>query len=159
MTITDEFTHEVRFIKSYDRREEPEARYGACGMKMMLILRGPKAVITFEVLTAWASRPLKRPFNWNAAKPWARDDKPGVDFGHPSPGPMGGGVSIHCPEKLNDWWLGPTECNVVEGGVCFGDTGFMVGDAVLDALVSEGDAGVWRELREIYDAWIKVVTP
>lgn len=152
----EKFTHEVLFYPAYDKRES-EKGGGACGMKMVLALRGPKAVVTFQILTSWTPAPLTTPFDWNQAKPWPRDSHPGIDFGHPSPGPMGGGVSIHASERLQDWWIGPQDCNVTESGQCYGDTGYSIGDKVLEALVAEGDKGVWRELREIYDSWMSMV--
>lgn len=146
------FTHEVRLIPSYDNRETDRGG-GACGVKLYFILRGPGAALTFKVITDWMARPLTEPFDWDAPKPWPRASEPGCDKGHVRT-LMDAGVSLHCPAKAKEWWLGPNECDVLGGLPCYGDTGMLVGAPVLAAMVAEGDEGLWREMREIYDAWM-----
>jgi hypothetical protein len=143
-----EFTHDVHFRASYDKREQPGG--GACGMTMEIILKGPLGAISFQIYTDWTSRPLLQTFNWNAPKPWNRGIAPGTDYG--SSNLMSGGVYLHCATQINPDWPGPHKCDIL-GGNCWGDMGYSIGDKVLDAMVTEGDVGLWREMEAIYTEW------
>lgn len=61
-------------------------------------------------------------------------------------------VSSHFKRKMADWWLESPECDVLEQGHCFGDTGYSIAnDAWRAFLVSEEDG--WKFLEQVYREW------
>ncbi len=158
--LPEGFTTAIEATAGYDYRDDPDDKRGCCGLELIFILRAPDGGgITWELLTGWMARPVREP-GWSifARRAPKRGTKPGLDIastGMPQADLLAGPVDLHYPSKMHDWWLGPDDgCRVIAGGgVCWGDRGYMVGDRVLEALVTDGDAGVWRELLEIYRAW------
>lgn len=150
---TEVFTHEIRVHPSYDHRDEPGDNRGCGSASLELILHGPKGALSCQIFTDWMAHPLTEPYHRGQTTPRPRIDRPGLDArttGHD--GPSGAGVYSHSATQLKDYWLGPNACPIL-GGECYGDVGYLVSDHVLAAMVSEGDEGAWREMREIYDSW------
>lgn len=151
-----EFTKEVRFRAAYDRRDEPDDQHGCSGVIISFNLTGPLGAMSAEINTGWLARPyLGTTWPIHAARPLEpRDSKPGVDLllGHQSL--HAGAVHSHCTEQRRDYWYGPNDgCTLVDGP-CYGDTGYLVGDQFLEALVSGGDEAAWKWLEETYTQWL-----
>lgn len=147
---------EVRFQPSYDHRDEHDGR--GCGSVIISFnLTGPLGAISAEINTGWMARPYLGttwPINITAGPLEPRGTKPGVDLltGHKSL--HSGAVHSHCTERRRDWWYGPNDgCTLVDGP-CYGDTGYLVGDQFLEALVSGGDEAAWKWLEETYIEWL-----
>ena len=149
----DEFSTEITVEPGYDHREESHNK-GCHGARLVLILRGPDAVLTCPIMTDWMPRPLRSSYLSvkGSPTPWPRHDKPGFDAGR-ARGPEGAGVHLHCAEQRKDWWRGSDRCDYIEG-TCYGDSGYIVSDTVVDALVSGGSAAAFDRMREIYDSWM-----
>jgi len=159
--LPEGFTTAIEAKAGYDYRDDPADQRGCRGLELIFILRGPDGGgITWELLTGWMARPV-RETGWSifARRAPKRSSKPGLDIilesGAHGADLMAGPVDLHYPSQMHDWWLGPDDgCRVIAGGgACWGDRGYVVGDKVLEALVADGDTGVWRELLEIYRAW------
>lgn len=149
--MTD-FETRIEFVPGYDYREGApveDRNKGAHGMEIRFILVGPLGGISWTVKTGWMQKPLIGHLN-----PYqGRRDKPGIDGGLWQYSPSAGAVSSHVAEQREDYWIGPQPCDVI-GGECYGYTGYTIGDRVLDGLMKDGHAGVWREMEVIYDAWL-----
>jgi hypothetical protein len=149
--MTD-FETRIEFLPGYDYRTGApvvDPNRGAHGMEIRFSLIGPLGAISWKLQTGWMERPLVghlHPYS-------GRRDKPGIDGALLEYSPSAGAVSSHVHEQREDYWLGPNECDVI-GGECYGDTGYTIGDRVLIALMKDGHAGVWRELEDIYNAWL-----
>lgn len=153
--MTDsEFRREVKFYPSYDYRDDPDDQRGAGGATLTFILRGPLGAISADVQTYWMLRPhIGATPALYATKPLERGAKPGIDLSLRDASPSGRSVSSHCAEPLKDWWIGPQDCPIL-GVPCYGDTGYMVADQFLEALVGGGDDAAWQWLEECYAEWL-----
>jgi len=156
-TLPEGFTTEVLAHPGYDHRDDPEDGRGADGLHLAFVLRCPgNSAISWYLNTGWMRHPV-RDLGWSIylqRKP-VRGTVPGIDLvgGQPSFADLfAGAVTIHHPKQLKDWWLPGGPCGFL-GVECFNDSGYMVADRVLEALLDDGDAGVWRELHAIYQAW------
>lgn len=153
--MSGEFTREVRFRASYDHRDDTEAKRGAGGVVISFILGGSLGAISADISTGWMSRPYlgTTPAIYAPRPLRPRGTSPGVDLniGHQSL--HSSGVHSHCTEQRREWWSGPQDC-ILLNGPCYGDTGYMVGDQFLEALVSGGDEAAWQWLEECYQDWL-----
>lgn len=159
-----DFEREVRFSVPHDHRDEDHKK-GCRGMDIYFILRkvDGSGAITASVGTDWQRHPLKFPYNSFAKGPRERWDKPGLDAGRVADGrepyyfgpPNPQVVSLHMLEKdeAHDWWYGPDDCDVLPGGQCYGDHGYLVADDFLIALMEGGHEGAWAWLEECYESW------
>lgn len=139
-------TREVRFDPSYDYRDDGESGRGAHGMEMWLLLKGPKGVVSFSLMTGWMVAPIRNPawtiFNRDVDP--MRDDRPGIDVLTWDCSPTVRGTAVHRPDPNGekcDFMDGPCNSEVVLSS--WGD------EEVLRALVGRGDA-VWDELEKLY---------
>ena len=150
------FTHEIQAEAGYDYRDEVEDQRGCHGLSFRFIFRGPLGAITWHLMTGLMMRPVDD-LNWDGVHskvPPNRAEKPGFDrtkFGYPSM--TAGAIASHSHKQLMDWWAGPYPCDVL-GGECYGNSGYMVGDQALDALLKSGSDGVFTYLRTVYDEWL-----
>lgn len=62
------------------------------------------------------------------------------------------GVHLHHPQKLHDWWSESEHCDVLAGGRCWRDGGYLVADEVWAAFFVDEELG-WKELRAVFDEW------
>ncbi len=60
----------------------------------------------------------------------------------------------HFKRKTNDWWLESEDCDILEQGHCFGDTGYMASRAAWDAFLVSEEQG-WKYLEDTYNEWRK----
>lgn len=145
-----------RMSPSYDWRERDWSK-GAAACAMHLSLFSPMQVvgITFMVMTGWMHRPLSRDLlvfgePSEATKPWPRERKPGVDAGSFRGYPRAGAVGVHSALPFpgqNEYGL--QECDLIPGGKCYQQFGYLVGDRVMDALVGRGSDGAYEEMLAI----------
>lgn len=154
--MSDELKQEVRFYASFDHRNDEEDQRGARGMIITLVLNGPLGAISADIGTGWMLHPYlgNRPV-LESPKPLSpRGEKPGIDHNLTDLSPSGLSVSAHSLEQRRDWWRGSAqECPFV-GGICYGDTGYLVADELVEALVGGGDEAAWKWMQECYDEWL-----
>lgn len=149
-----EFRREVKFYPSYDYRDDPDDQRGCGGVTITFILLGPLGAISADVNTYWMLRPHIGPMPaLYAPKPLQRGTKPGIDLSVRDQSPTGRSVSSHCAEPRKDWWIGPQDCPIL-GTQCYGDTGYMVADQFLEALIGGGSEAAWKWLEECYIEWL-----
>lgn len=148
-----DFTREIRALPSYDYRDDRADQRGCCGVRLFFILQGPEGVITWELLTGLMHRPIaESDQSWSifSGRAPRRATRPGADKGkdHWTAGP----VHSHVPSKTQEHLRGPEKCDFL--GECFGDSGYLVGDGVLEALTLGGSDGAFEHLEGIYRAWV-----
>lgn len=149
----DEFTTRIEFRPGYDHREESHAKGRRSG-SLVLVLAGPLAVLTTEIITDWMPAPLVSPYLnvKHTPPPWQRSKDPGPDAGRGRP--MAAATSMHARNKIQDWWSDAKGCPYLDGADCYGDVGYLVSDPVFQALVGEGHEAAFDRMRSIYDSWI-----
>ena len=136
-TVGD-FTRRISFETGYDHCDFGtdcgcKGTHGRHGMTMRFDLVGRKGAV------GWSSTLMDvYPGNVNHGK------TTNAKFGMYS-----GAVSTHAPTG-DESYQHKSKCNLLSGGECYGDNSYLAGDAVLDAFVSHGPGGVWRELEAFY---------
>jgi hypothetical protein len=172
-----EFTKEIRFTPAFDRRHpDPEHDYGIHGVDLWFFLKGPKGAVHFRVMTNWQLPHVQQETD---ARMLANPDRIGLgclyhpmpaDVSYHSPVPMYEGQRPH--GSMRTEWRDPTEeekkagwkskmpvtverdtyseCDLVEGGMCFSDGSTLSAVPVFEILLSEGSDGVWKRLEEKY---------
>lgn len=155
-----EFIEIMKATPSYDERDEPftSQSKGACGVRLWFILKGPKGSIVWELMTSWMANAI-RDIGWNinSGRPPMRTGAPGVDDtgGRPR-SPTAGPISLHCAEKLEDYWYdGSAGCEWLDGRACYGDSSYLAGDRAFAALTEGGSEAVFAVLKEFYESWIE----
>jgi hypothetical protein len=156
MSKGTDFTTAIEVRPSYDHREESHNK-GCGSAQLVLILRGPLAVVTTTIITDWMARPLVEPYLAvkGTPTPWARRDEPGADAGRGTT-PMAAGTSIHATTPLQDWWTDGGACPYLDGAACYGDTGYTTSDPIWAVLVGKGSAAAFARMQEIYASWTTV---
>jgi hypothetical protein len=141
----DDFTQTVTFTAAYDKRsKDPMHNYGVHGVNVRFLLHGPAGAVQFVIYTNWHlpnvqaemdSQPLRE-----NRQLWYVHHKPmAADLGYHSPVPRYRGQQ---PAQL--------DCPVLGGKPCYYDGSGLNAEPVFEALLREGDEGVWRELRSYY---------
>lgn len=159
------FASEIHIRPSFDHRFDPEKwQRGAGSMEIQFILRGPLGVVTWGLITGWMRDPLTtRPDGYGTGwrGPWSNAQraigKLGPDIiSRDWDRPMAGPISCHAeaPPVGKDWFTSSQGCTFFESGVCYGDTGYLVGDEAMARLAEGGDAAAFDYLREIHDDWL-----
>ena len=65
----------------------------------------------------------------------------------------GGAMYTHHPPEDRPDYLADQEaqdCDLLPGGKCVGDVGFMIGDTLFDALVEGGEQALVTEMLSVY---------
>lgn len=151
--MSADLTREVRFEKGYDYRDVPNDGRGAHGMDIRFILRGPRGAIACKVSTGWMVNPLVGRFSRSGNNERRRGV--GLDLGVWDHYPSGSGIAAHVAEPpAGKDWLGPDDCDVLPGGRCYGDVGYLVADEFVLRLVRDGEDAAWDFLAEIYADWL-----
>jgi hypothetical protein len=65
-------------------------------------------------------------------------------------------VVSHYTQPLVEWWAKTGPCDALDIPECYGDTGALIGERVLERFVKDGEDGVWDELSSIADDWAPV---
>jgi hypothetical protein len=163
--VSDVFTNRIEVKPSFDHRFDPENYQRGCGsMRLEFTLIGPLGAITASLDTGWMYEPLtERPAEygggWNG--PWTNPVRAEGEVGPDCLSrawkrPLAGPISCHCaqPPEGKEWFSRATGCTIIEGGVCYGDSGYLVGDVFLARLGQGGDEAGFAYLREIHDNWL-----
>lgn len=163
--IDEGFTREISVKPSFDHRFDPEQWQRGCGsMELHFILRGPLGAVTASVMTGWMYEPLiERPSGYGGwpQGPWGNERRAIGEVGpdcisRDRERPLAGPISCHVatPPAGKEWFSRAEGCTLVQGGICYGDSGYVVGDTFLAHLGSGGSQAGFAFLREIHDDWL-----
>jgi len=127
----------VEFTAAYDKRNpDPTKNYGAHGVNMRLVLKGPRGAVQFVLFTNWQLPHI--------AKEW--ENKP-RSLTQPLPADVG----YHSPEPL---WEGQEvqaeNCDYLDGKSCYYDGSGLAANDAFAVLVERGSAGIWGYLEDYY---------
>ncbi len=142
--IDGEFTREYLIRPAFNKRDpDPSKDYGTHNVEMSWTLIGPLGAVTL----CWHTTDLDLPGVLGAREVL---NSHGHSYSHMfeafqhSPKPRGGWHDAEKPQTTN--------CQYT-GGDCWSDFGFGCAEKASAALIAEGEPGLWRELRVLYDAW------
>lgn len=148
-----DFERRVSFWPAFEKRhDDPGRDYGIGCVKARFALIGPLAAVSFDVFTGWylphVRERLRRETD-HAVSPITGKHRSCSLEGH------GGAMHLHFapdsrPNYLSD--QEDQECDLLPGRRCVGDVGYMIGEALFDALVEGGDDGLWAAMEEQYHA-------
>ena len=130
-----DFERRVTFQPAWDRHLEGR---GVSGVTIDFALIGPAGAVRLPVLTHFV---LPETEEW-----WST-----------LPGPLPGkavptGVSLHSRTERAGW-CAKSNCDLV--GACWTEAlSFTSGEKVWEALLREGNAGLWRELERVYSEYL-----
>ncbi len=143
-TVTPEATQStlqkiIRISPTFDRRNpDPSKNYGIGSVRMLFVLKGDKGAITFSCSTGMY---LPQQVSEHGREPWNQWQ------------PMGYGV-WYCSPIPQEGQTPREDCEWLDGKPCYGDGSCMASDDVMDALLRDGEDGVWRELERFYKSWL-----
>lgn len=110
------------------RDPDPAKDYGIGSAVMRFALVGPEGAISLGISTGWHL-------------PHEAASLPAMALV-----PSGRGVCIHSPTKIEDYYGGPDECDLVAGGQCYGDVGYCAADELLAVLIADGVDALWERM-------------
>jgi hypothetical protein len=126
------YRREIWSTAAYDEMESKGAGNGCVNIYFALI-KPDKEAIVFAVFTGWhLPQTLKR---------WEERGIAAL-----SSNPQGGAVDFHWSDPQWEGQEMETSCLLIEGGECYGNTGFTIGKTVYDALLKGGFDAVWEVL-------------
>jgi hypothetical protein len=164
------FTEKIEVKPSFDHRFDPERwSRGAGSMWLEFTLVGPLGAVTTSLNTGWMYEPLTEPpveFGGAPRGAWSNPKRavgkvgPDCISRHHEP-PLAGPIACHAaaPPKGKEWFTEVDGCTLIEGGVCFGDQGYLVGDIFLSHLGQGGSEAGFAYLREIHNDWLAPEAP
>lgn len=141
MDSSPAFERIVEFEPAYHKvHEDPKKDFGVGGVRIRFVLRGPKGAIDFMIGTGWH---LPETWDW-----WAKTGRLPIPesilrpkaweigFHAKKPQYEGQGVSDErCPET---------------GGVCYYVASSLQVQSILESLIRDGHAGLWKVLEAEY---------
>lgn len=145
-----EFQRIVEFSAAYDKRHpEPSKNYGIHGVDLRMVLKGPLGATQFLLSTGWylpETIGARRDqwgglFDYGKAlheHGWGGSPLP-CDLGYHSPHPIYEGQAV-CQDA----------CEYLDGKPCYYDGSGLNASRPFEALLREGDEGVWRVLGDYY---------
>lgn len=167
--MSGHFNRRITIAPSFDHRFDPEKWRQGCGsMKLEFVLTGPLGAITASILTDWMYEPIVEipaEYGRGWTGPWTNPvrarGKVGPDATNRRGDPMAGPISCHAaaPPQGKEWFTAAEGCTLIKGGVCYGDTGYIVGDEFFLRLAQGGDQAGFAFLREIHDDWLAPALP
>lgn len=132
------FERRVSFHPAFDKRHpDPSKNYGIGAATIQFVLIGPGGATQFVMSTGWYL-PHVRAGLLDKADLFLKPD--GWDVGYHSPVPQYDGQEP----------MGSGPCEYLNGRPCYYDGSGLAAEPVLDALLREGDAAVWRVLEQRY---------
>lgn len=133
--VIDGFTRAFLIRPAFDKRDaDPKKNYGIHNVEMHWTLIGPLGAVTLMWHTT------------NLYLPSVEDTRPSSQMFE---------AVRHSPKPTSEWERkrdGSKNC-AYTGGDCWSDGGFHCAEAAAAALIAEGEDGLFRELRVLYDAW------
>lgn len=112
------------------RDPDPSKDYGIGAVRMSFYVRGPLGCIVWDLSTGW----------------YLPDVAKRIGPQEPSPG----AIEFHGAQPSYEGQESREDCLLVPGGHCFWDVGYIIGEEPYEALVREGDQGLYRVLGEWY---------
>jgi len=126
----------VEFTPAFDKRNtDPNKNYGIGSVNIRFLLRGPRGVVQFLILSGWYLPEVQS----ELGRGTFHDYPLAADLGYHSPVPMYEGQ-----EPITD------SCEYLDGRPCYYDGSSLAAKRVYERLLREGDAGVWSELEDYY---------
>jgi hypothetical protein len=123
----------IEIQPAYDRRDEG---YGIGSVIFRAILKGPQGAVTFVLFT-----------NWNLPHVQRELDAKDVHF---DPIPVSVGCHSRTPLRESDE-PSRENCEYLDGDPCYYEEyPFGTADKIYQYLLTEGDAGMWKQLTAIY---------
>lgn len=133
---SDGFERRVTFSKAWEKRhDDPAKDYGVGSVGVWFALVGSEGAVSFHLSSGWYLPHVRERFKREGHR------------GDPCAGP----VVWHHPTQREDYFAGPDECELLPGGKCWGDAGYLLGNDAYDALCEGGEDGLWVFLRRMYD--------
>lgn len=134
----EEFVREVTFLPAWDKRDpNPNKDYGVHNVELVMVLKHPptKTAVQFVLFTGWH---------------WLDLDEHG--FHRTVRNPCPADLSYHSPKPLYDEQSRAEDDCVLTGGDCYHDGSGLGAYGVYKILLREGSDGVWKHLREYWEA-------
>lgn len=142
--VVGEFTRIVEFSPGFIHRAAPD--YGCAGVKMRLVLVGPRGAASLDVHTGMMPKAVER--MWDAMGLDARTTQSAYKS-------MAASLDFHGREPVYDGQEKSTDrCDYI-GGDCYCDGSCCNADAPLEAFIVEGLPGAWRHLEAEYRLRVK----
>lgn len=147
-----EFERIVSFAPAYDKRSNvPSQNYGIHGVDLRMVLKGPLGATQFLLYTGWLLPETigARRDRWDGIFDYGpalarRDGGHGL---HPLPADLG----YHSPHAIYDGQNVVSEsCEYLDGKPCYYDGSGLNAARPFEALLREGDEGVWNVLMNYY---------
>lgn len=145
-----EFERIVKFHPAFDKRHsDPKRNYGIHGVELLMALKGAEGTTQFLLYT-----------NWHLPSALGIEIKDDMTSHHwrrayeslPYHAPMPADLGYHSPKPTYEGHepIG-SECEFVDGP-CYYDGSTLNAWRPFEALLREGDEGVWRVLEDYYES-------
>lgn len=140
----DGFTRHLSITPGYDHRAFPEdcggGGHGCHGMDLRFVLVGPEGAVQWlAFLTQFTpTAPISRIGSVEIAHPSLDETLMPADLGY------------HWPTARYEGQES-RECEYLPGGHCYYDGSGLAAEEIVLPFLTDGPAGVWRELRAYYD--------
>lgn len=137
----------------WDKRDpDPKKDYGIHGCQLRFLLEGKEGFVSFVLYTDWMPLAVQKE---RMGKDVASTTLyPSVCQVVTGVQPTGADIGYHSPKPLRPWQK-PSDmgkCDLVAGGKCYYDGSGLAAEVVRDAMLVDGDKGIWREMQKYYRA-------
>lgn len=149
-----EFERRVTVKPAFERiHDDPARNFGICCALIRFALIGPGAAVSWEVFSGWyLPHVAQRLRKETAHERYGHGDRSWMRCsleGH------GGAMCTHSPTQIFEHDPKGDKCDLLPGGRCFGDIGFLIGDDLFDVLVAGGDEALWKRMATIYESVVE----
>ncbi len=148
----DAFERRVSFHPAFDKRHtDPAKNCGVGSATIFFALIGTAGAVSFSMSTGWNLPHVVAEQAPREAE-WLASHGRGLLFA-----PQSFSLNYHRSTKREDYEGDARPCDLLPGGLCYGDVTFLGAQPVLARLIAEGDAGVWAALEGFYHAHLSNV--